>query len=139
MLSVMKIAGVDIIEQLEDLCEKVIKTIETSDLQNLEAGVWNVLEAGLFGVTALQPNIWFAFLIVMQVMILSFEGADLIFDAYFLFACPGFGVGLKDPVLPGAIHGGGGREADVEHHLPDVEDIRRGVPRPGVARAGQHP
>ena len=32
--------------------------------------------------TALQPNIWFAFLIVMQVMILSFEGADLIYDAY---------------------------------------------------------
>ena len=67
IVRMLKIVDEDVIEMIEDLCDNIIKIIETGDLQGIEAGVWDVLEAGLFGVTALQPNILLALFMVMQV------------------------------------------------------------------------
>ena len=70
MVRMLKIVDDEVIEQIEDLCDNIISIIETGDLQGIEAGVWNVLEAGLFGVTALQPNILLALFMIMQVIFL---------------------------------------------------------------------
>ena len=67
IVRMLKIVDEDVIEMIEDLCDNIIKIIETGDLQGIEAGVWDVLEAVLFGVTALQPNILLALFMVMQV------------------------------------------------------------------------
>ena len=67
IVRMLKIVDEDVIEMIEDLCDNIIKIIETGDLQGIEADVWDVLEAGLFGVTALQPNILLALFMVMQV------------------------------------------------------------------------
>ena len=72
MVRMLKIVDDEVIEQIEDLCDNIITIIETGDLQGIEAGVWNVLEAGLFGVTALQPNILLALFMVMQVIFIPF-------------------------------------------------------------------
>ena len=72
MVRMLKIVNDEVIEQIEDLCDNIITIIEGGDLQGIEGGVWDVLEAGLFGVTALQPNILLALFMVMQVTILLF-------------------------------------------------------------------
>ena len=43
--------------------------IESGDLQGLEETIGDILEAGLFGVTALQPNILLALFMIMQVIV----------------------------------------------------------------------
>ena len=47
----------------------IVTIIETGDLQGLEETIGDILEAGLFGVTALQPNLLLALFIIMQIIV----------------------------------------------------------------------
>ena len=78
MVRMLKIVDDEVIDQIEFLCDNIITIIETGDLQGIEAGVWDVLEAGLFGVTALQPNILLALFMVMQVIFIFFSRSWLL-------------------------------------------------------------
>ena len=78
MVRMLKIVDDEVIDQIEFLCDNIITIIETGDLQGIEAGVWDVLEAGLFGVTALQPNILLALFMVMQVNFIFFSRSWLL-------------------------------------------------------------
>ena len=55
------------VSKFEDLVDSIVTIIETGDLQGLEDTIEDILEAGLFGVTVLQPNILLAIFMIMQV------------------------------------------------------------------------
>ena len=73
IVRMLKIVNDEIIKQIEDLCDNIFTIIETGDLRRIEASVWDVLEAGIFGFTVLQPNIVLALFIVMQVLICTMK------------------------------------------------------------------
>ena len=59
----------EVIDKLEEIIDTIVTTIESGDLQNLEETIGDVLEAGLFGVTAAQPNVLLLMFIIMQIII----------------------------------------------------------------------
>ena len=73
IVRMLKIVNDEIIKQIEDLCDNIFTILETGDLRRIEASVWDVLEAGIFGFTVLQPNIVLALFIVMQVLICTMK------------------------------------------------------------------
>ena len=64
----LKILDDDIVDKFEEVVSSIVKIIENGDLQGLEETIGDILEAGLFGVTALQPNIFLALFLIMQVI-----------------------------------------------------------------------
>jgi len=61
----------DALDKTEELIENIVKIIESGDLQALEETIGDILEAGLFGVTVLQPNMLLVLFFVKSAIINS--------------------------------------------------------------------
>ena len=68
-VKMLKILDDDIVDKFEEVVSSIVTIIENGDLQGLEETIGDILEAGLFGVTALQPNILLALFMIMQVIV----------------------------------------------------------------------
>ena len=69
LVRMLKLFDEDSIDQIEALLESIVVIIEKGDLQLLEDTIGDILEAGLFTVTVLQPNLLLALFIIMQIVI----------------------------------------------------------------------
>ena len=67
VLRMLNLFDEEAVSKFEDLVDNIVTIIETGDLQVLEDTIEDILEAGLFGVTVLQPNILLAIFMLMQV------------------------------------------------------------------------
>ena len=69
LVRMLKLFDEESIEHVEALIESIVVIIETGDLKSLEETISDIVEAGLFGVTVLQPNLLLALFMIMQIII----------------------------------------------------------------------
>jgi len=71
LVRTFKLIDNESVDKTEELIDSIIKIIETGDLKTLEDTIGDILEAGLFGVTVLQPNILLILFFVKSAIINS--------------------------------------------------------------------
>ena len=76
MVRTLKLFDEESIDKVEALIESIVAIIEQGDLKSLEETIGDILEAGLFSVTVLQPNILLALFMIMQIIVTG--GATLV-------------------------------------------------------------
>ena len=69
LVRMLKLLDEESIEHVEALIESIVVIIEEGDLKSLEETISDIVEAGLFGVTVLQPNLLLALFMIMQIII----------------------------------------------------------------------
>ena len=69
LVRTLKLFDEESIDNVEALIESIVSILEQGDLKSLEETIGDLLEAGLFGVTVLQPNILLALFMIMQIII----------------------------------------------------------------------
>ena len=69
LVRMLKIFDEEAIDKFEALIESIVVIIEEGDLKSLEETISDIVEAGLFGVTVLQPNLLLALFMIMQIII----------------------------------------------------------------------
>ena len=77
LVRTLKLFDEESIDKVEALIESIVSIIEQGDLKSLEETIGDLLEAGLFGVTVLQPNILLALFMIMQIIV---TGASTLVD-----------------------------------------------------------
>ena len=77
LVRTLKLFDEESIDKVEALIENIVSIIEQGDLKSLEETIGDILEAGLFGVTVLQPNILLALFMIMQIIV---TGASTLVD-----------------------------------------------------------
>lgn len=69
IVSALGIIDDETLEKVGTVIESIISTLEDGDLAGLEDTIGDILEAGLFGVTAVQPNILLIIFVIMQIIV----------------------------------------------------------------------
>ena len=69
IVSALGLLDDETVEKVETVIDSIITTLEDGDLAGLEDTIGDILEAGLFGVTAVQPNILLILFVIMQIIV----------------------------------------------------------------------
>ena len=68
-IKMLQLLDDEVVDTIEGVVESIVTIIETGDLQGLEETIGDLLEVGLFSVTALQPNLLLALFMVMSAVL----------------------------------------------------------------------